>query len=236
MSGEYTSINNSRLTRRADRGSHNRQDVYDILDAAVVCHVAYAINGQPYATPTLFWREGDVLYWHGSRYGQMVSNLAKGQRVCLTVTHLDAFNLGRSGKGSSVQYRSVMAFGTTQAIDDAAEKRRQMFNLIDRKFPGRTRSLRAIHDEEIDQIIVIRMPIDEASAKIKCEGVIETDEEDYDIPTWAGVIPVHMSVGAAIPDQRLLVDADLPEDARAYTKGRNLSEVLAEMAKLDRMK
>ena len=204
------------------------------MDAAVVCHIAYTVEGQAYATPALFWREGDDLYWHGSRHGKMISTLEKGQRVCVTVTHLDAFNLGRSGKASSVQYRSVMAFGTTVAVDDPAEKKHQMGNLINRKFPGRTRGLRPIHDEEIDQILMVRMPIEEAAAKVKNEGVIETSEEDYDIATWAGVIPVEMRIGQAIPDQRLKVAPDLPSEADAYQDGRSLAEVLSEMAKANK--
>ena len=231
MANEYTHIRSSGLSRRPDRGSHDRQDVYDVLDAAIVCHIAYTIDGQAYATPTLFWRDGDDLYWHGSRHGTMIAELAKGQRVCVTVTHLDAFNLGRSGKASSVQYRSVMAFGTTVAIDDPTEKRRQMFKLIERKFPGRTIGLRPIHDEEIDQILVIRMPIEEAAAKVKSEGVIETAEEDYEIETWAGVIPVEMRIGQAIPDQRLRVGPELPEEAKTYQEGQSLPEVLSRMAK-----
>ncbi|MEM7748796.1 MAG: pyridoxamine 5'-phosphate oxidase family protein [Pseudomonadota bacterium] len=231
MADEYAPIRSSRLNRRPDRGSHNRQDVYDILDAAVVCHIGYTVEGQAYATPTLFWRVDDALYWHGSRHGKMISTLAKGQRVCVTVTHLDAFNLGRSGKASSVQYRSVMAFGTTLAVDDPAEKKRQMGNLINRKFPGRTRKLRPIHDEEIDQILMVRMPIEEAAAKVKSEGVIETSEEDYEIEAWAGVIPVEMKIGQAIPDQRLGVAPVLPTEANAYREGRSLAEVLSEMAK-----
>ncbi len=236
MAKEYEPIQSSRLGRRPDRGSHERQDVYEILDAAVVCHIAYTVDGQAYATPTLFWREGDTLYWHGSRHGKMISTLAHGQRVCVTVTHLEAFNLGRSGKGSSVQYRSVMAFGTTEAIDDPSEKRRQMCNLIDRKFPGRTRNLRPIHDEEIDQILIIRMPIEEAAAKVKSEGVIETDDGDYEIEAWAGVVPVEMTIGRAIPDQRLRVSPELPTEAAAYQEGRSLSAVLSEMAKAKQTK
>ncbi|MEM6495089.1 MAG: pyridoxamine 5'-phosphate oxidase family protein [Pseudomonadota bacterium] len=231
MADEYSSICSSHLNRRPDRGSYDRQDVYEILDAAVVCHIGYTVEGQPYATPTLFWREGDDLYWHGSRHGKMISTLTKGQRVCVTVTHLDAFNLGRSGKGSSVQYRSVMAFGTTMAVDGRDEKKRQMGNLINRKFPGRTRRLRPIHNEEIDQILMIRMPIEEAAAKVKSEGVIEASEEDYDIAAWAGVIPIETHIGRAVPDQRLHVAPALPVEAEAYQEGRSLADVLSEMAK-----
>lgn len=218
----------SRPSRRPERGSHDKQAVYDILDASLVCHIGYVVDGQPFATPTLFWRDGDVLYWHGSRHGRMISTHAGGVRVCVTVSHLDALNLGRSGIASSIQYRSVMAFGTTQPITDADEKRLHMGRLIDRQFPGRTAELRPIHDHEIEQITVIRMPIDEATAKVKAGGVAERSEQDYEVATWAGVIPVAMMVGSAAPDQRLLVSASLPDNVSPYAPGRRLDQILSE--------
>jgi nitroimidazol reductase NimA-like FMN-containing flavoprotein (pyridoxamine 5'-phosphate oxidase superfamily) len=202
------------------------------MDSSLVCHIGYVAQGQAFATPTLFWRDGDVLYWHGSKRGRMIRTLSEGQRVCVTVSHLDALNLGRSGIASSIQYRSVMAFGTTQPISDAEEKRNQMGRLINRKFPGRASELRRTHDHEIDQITVIRMPIDEASAKVKASGVMEYNEEDYDVPTWAGVIPIHQTFGQAVPDGRLIVSSALPVNVKNYSAGRHLDEALTEAVKL----
>lgn len=218
----------SRPSRRPERGSHDKQAVYEILDASLVCHIGYVVDGQPFATPTLFWRDGDALYWHGSRHGRMITAHTGGVRVCVTVSHLDALNLGRSGIASSIQYRSVMAFGTTRPIMDAEEKRHHMGRLIDRQFPGRTSELRPIHDHEIEQITVIRMPIDEATAKVKAGGVIERSEQDYEIPTWAGAIPVATTVGSAVPDQRLLVSPSLPSNVAPFVSGRRLDQVLSE--------
>ena len=228
MQDKFEPSDLSRPVRRPERGSHDKQSVYDILDASLVCHIGYIADGQAFATPTLFWRDTGLLYWHGSKRGRMIRALSEGQKVCVTVSHLDALNLGRSGIASSVQYRSVMAFGTTQPISDSAEKRVQMGRLIDRKFPGRTSELRPIRDEEIDQITVIRMPIDEATAKVKSAGVMEHGEDDYAVPTWAGVIPVKMTIGELVPDRRLLVSSHPPGNVAAYAVGRALGEALME--------
>lgn len=231
MSDQFASSSVSRLRRRSERGSHDKQAVYAILDASLVCHIAYIVEAQVFATPTLFWRVDDVLYWHGSRHGRMIQAHSAGQRVCVTVSHLDALNLGRSGIASSIQYRSVMAFGTTEPISDAAEKRIHMAGLIERKFPGRASELRPIHDHEIEQITVIRMQIDEATAKVKSGGVIERSEEDYAVATWAGVIPVMQTLGRPIPDHHLLVSSDLPASVAAYSEGRRLDQALSDVAR-----
>lgn len=228
MSEEFATSTTSRLRRKPERGRYDRQSVYEILDGALVCHIAYVADGQAFATPTLFWRAGDTLYWHGSKHGRMISALSQGQRVCVTVSHLDALNLGRSGIASSVQYRSVMAFGTTEPITDADAKRQQMGRLIDRKFPGRASELRPIHDHEIAQITVIRMPIDEATAKVKDGGVVERSEADYEVPAWAGVIPIAQTVGEPMPDDRLDTGTSQPASVAAYRPDRRLDEVLAE--------
>lgn len=230
MPDQFTATALSDLTRKSDRGSHDKSDVYAILDAALVCHIAYTVDGQPFATPTLFWRNGDTLYWHGSSHGRMISCHAQGQRVCLTVTHLDALNLGRSGIASSVQYRSAMVFGTTRAITEPDQKRIHMAQLIDRKFPGRSADQRAIHDHEINGITVIEMPIEEAAAKVKSGGVVERTEADYDIPVWAGVIPIAQTVGVAEPDPRLSSDIEMPSNVAAYGTNRRLDEVLSHCA------
>ena len=232
MPEEFVATHLSRLARKTERGNHERKAIYDILDASIVCHVAYIADGQAFATPTLFWRDGDVLYWHGSKHGRMIRTLSQRQRVCVTVSHLDAFNLGRSGIASSVQYRSVMAFGTTEPITEATEKRKQMACLIDRKFSDRSDELRAIHDHEIAQITVIRMPIEEATAKVKADGVAERSEADYALPAWAGVIPVRMTIGPVTPDHRLQGHSDVPDNVAPYAEGRALEDALLEAARL----
>ncbi len=227
MSGSFEVTELSRLSRKRERGSHERSNIYAILDCSLVCHIGYVVDGQAFATPTLFWRDEDVLFWHGSSKSRMIRALSAAQRVCVTVSHLDALNLGRSGIASSVQYRSVMAFGTTQPITDAAEKRLQMSRLIDRQFPGRSTELRPIHDHEVDQITVIRMPIEEATAKTKAGGVVERSEADYQVATWAGVIPIVQTIGTAVPDDRGVAHFQKPANVASYGEGQRLDTVLA---------
>ena len=226
MSAQYHASGLSRLARKPERGSHDKSAVYAILDASLVCHIGYVADGQAFSTPTLFWRQDDLLYWHGSKASRMIRAHSDGQRVCVTVSHLDALNLGRSGIASSVQYRCVMAFGTTEPITGAAQKRQQMCRLIDRQFPGRSKELRSIHDHEIEQITVIRMQIDEATAKVKTGGVIERSEDDYDVETWAGVIPITQTVGAAVRDHRLAEGQEKAANVSVYGEGCRLDQVL----------
>ena len=135
--------NRNRVRRRPERGRFDRATVYNILNSAMVAHIAYTIDGQPFCTPTGFWREGDKLYWHGSSASRMIRGQSAGVPVCLTATHFDAIVLARSGFHHSVNYRSVMAFGTASLVTDAAEKARAMNGFVDRFFPGgQTKSAR----------------------------------------------------------------------------------------------
>ena len=157
----------NRVRRKPDRGRYDRATVHAILDAALMAHIAYVIDGQPYCTPTGFWREGDLLYWHGSAASRMIRAQAPGVPVCVTVAHLDAIVLARSGFHHSVDYRSVMAFGTARLVTDAAEKRRAMDGFLDRFFPGRSHEVRPPTAQEVKATSFVVMPIDEASAKIR---------------------------------------------------------------------
>ena len=179
----------NRIKRMHERGTYDKAAVFAILDAGLLCHVAYVLDGQPFCTPTLFWREDDILYWHGSSASRMLRHLKAGTPACLTVSHLDGLVLARSGFHHSANYRSAMCFGTARMIEDADEKRRALENVVDRFYPGRTRTLRPIDPQEFKATTVIRMRIDEASAKVRAKTVAD-DEEDYALPLWAGVIPV----------------------------------------------
>jgi uncharacterized protein len=231
MTERFPATPRNALTRRIDRGSQDKASVFAILDASLVAHIGYELDGQPYVTPTLFWRDGETLYWHGSRHGRTIRNLAAGRRVCVTVSHLDGLVLGRSGIASSIEYRSVMAFGTTRAIDDRAAKKTQMARLIDRQFPGRAETLRPTHDSEIDQIMVIEMPIDEATAKIKVGGPNEREPTDFDISVWAGIIPVRQILGRAEPDPRLVSGIAKAANVERLADGVALGDALTEAAR-----
>jgi nitroimidazol reductase NimA-like FMN-containing flavoprotein (pyridoxamine 5'-phosphate oxidase superfamily) len=217
----------NRLRRRRERGRFDRATVYDILDSAMVAHIAYVIDGQPFCTPTGFWREADRLYWHGSSASRMIRHQAGVVPVCLTVTHLDAMVLARSGFHHSVNYRSVMAFGTARLVTDPVEKRRLLDGFVDRLYPGRSNEIRPPSTQEAKATSVVVMPIDEASGKIRSTGVAD-DEEDYALPVWAARIPVRQVIGDIEPCPRLNPGRAVPDGLAGYHAGRSLDEVLLE--------
>ncbi|HEX4368777.1 MAG TPA: pyridoxamine 5'-phosphate oxidase family protein [Rhodopila sp.] len=224
--------NRNRIRRRHERGRFDKATVYDILDSAMVAHIAYVINGQPFCTPTGFWREDDTLYWHGSSASRMIRNQSDGVPVCVTATHLDAIVLARSGFHHSVNYRSVMAFGTARLVTDAAEKTRAMDGFVDRFFPGRSKEIRPPNGQEIKATSFVVMPIDEASGKIRSTHVSD-EEEDYALPVWTARIPVRQVLGEPEPCPRQLPGLEVPPGMRGYTEGRNLDEVLLEAYRME---
>lgn len=208
----------TRVRRMAKRGHYDRATVYAILDAGVLCHVGYTIEGKPYVTPTSYWREGNHVYWHGSSASRMLRTLEKGVPVCLTVTHLDGFVLARSGFHHSVNYRAVMAFGVAQLVKEREAKLAALENFIERVFPGRWAELRPVSDQELKATTVLGMELDEVSAKVRTGGPID-DEPDYALPIWAGVLPMTLSAGPPLPDARLVAGTKLP----AYLEGWKLA-------------
>lgn len=215
----------NRVKRLHERGSYDRPTVHGLLDASMLCHVSYVIDGQPYCTPTFFWREESKLYWHGSSASRMLRNLSSGQKACLTVAHLDSLVLARCGFNHSADYRAVMAFGTAYLVTDAQEKERALVAMVDRFFPDRTASLRQSTAQEIKATSVIAMEIEQASAKIRSKGVAD-DDEDYELPVYAERIPVRTVLGPPEPCPRLLSGVTRPESLRGYSEGRLLEEAL----------
>ncbi|MEI4473141.1 pyridoxamine 5'-phosphate oxidase family protein [Frigidibacter sp. MR17.24] len=215
----------NRVKRAHERGRYDHETVHAILDAAMLCHVSYVIDGQPYATPTIHWREGDMLYWHGSSASRMLRHLRAGMPACLTVSHLDGLVLARSGFNHSVNYRAAMCFGTAVLIDDPDEKARALVGVVDRFYPGRTAGLRAITEQETKATTVIGMRIDEASAKIRAKGVGD-DDEDLDFPAWAGVIPVRTVIGAAETCPKIPAGLSRPASLDIYAEGTALDTAL----------
>jgi nitroimidazol reductase NimA-like FMN-containing flavoprotein (pyridoxamine 5'-phosphate oxidase superfamily) len=215
----------NRVKRLHERGRYDHATVHSLLDASMLCHVSYVIDGQPYCTPTFFWREDNKLYWHGSSASRMLENQSDGQRVCLTVAHLDSLVLARCGFNHSADYRAVMAFGTAYLVTDPDEKARALVAMVDRFFPDRTASLRQSSKQEIKASAVIAMEIEQASAKIRTKGVAD-DEEDYALPVYAERIPVRTVLGAPEPCPRLLDGVERPESLGGYSEGRLLGEAL----------
>lgn len=217
----------NQVKRRNDRGAYDHATIHALLDAAMLCHVAYVVDGQPFCTPTFFWREGSTLYWHGSSASRMLRNLSEGESACLTVTHLDSLVLARSGFNHSADYRSVMAFGKAKLVEDPVEKERALVMMVDRLFPGRTAILRKGTQQEIKATAVIAMEIERASAKVRAKGVVD-DEEDYTLPIYAERVPVRMVLGEPEPCSRLLDGVARPQALDGYQAGRLLEDALTE--------
>src|SRR5215470_782223 len=163
----YSPTSRSKVKRLHERGHYDRDTVHAVLDAGMIAHIAYVIDGQPYVTPTAYWRDGDVLTWHGSSASRMLRTQSAGIPVCLTVTHLDGLVLARSGFHHSINYRSVMAFGKAHKVEDVAEKERELDYFIERIYPGRVATLRPIDQQELKGTTLLAMEIEEASAKIR---------------------------------------------------------------------
>ena len=221
--------NRNRLRRKHERGRHDRQSIYQILDSAMACHIAYVIDGQPYCTPTAFWREGDHLYWHGSSASRMLRAEAQGIPVCLTVTHMDAIVLARCGFNHSINYRAVMAFGHAHKIEERDEKLRAMDAFIDRFFPGRSKVLRAPTEQEIKATTILGMEMEEASGKIR-DLDVHDEEDDYAVPAWTALIPVRTVIDAPVECPRQHPGASREAGGMgSYQPGRRLDELMLEM-------
>lgn len=223
----YEITRRNKVVRRPQRGFYDKPTVHAILDAAMVAHIAYVMDGQPFCTPTGFWREGEHLYWHGSSASRMIRFQSPGVPVCVTVTHLDAIVLARSGFHHSVNYRSVMAFGTARLVEGEAAKRRAMDGFVDRFFPGRAATLRPPTAQEIKATSFVVMEIEQASAKIR-DVHVSDDEEDYALPIYAALYPVKQVLGEPEECPRQSPGLEVPEGLRGYTAGRKLEDVMLE--------
>ncbi len=188
----------TRVRRLPERGAYDAATVYAVLDAATHCHVGHIIGGRPVVIPTLHWRDGDTVHWHGSAASRMLRGNAAGGEACLTATLIDGYVLARSGFHHSANYRSVMVFGTPRLIQDPAEKARVLKGFVDRLFPGRWDTLRPATALELKATSVLAMPLHEASVKIRTGPPVD-DEEDLAWPVWAGVLPLRLMAGQAEP-------------------------------------
>jgi uncharacterized protein len=198
----------TQVKRMPKRGHYDRETVYRILDAGAICHVGYVIDGAPYVTPTAYWRHGDRIYWHGSSASRMLRQ-SEGAQVCLTVALLDGFVLARSAFHHSVNYRSVMCFGTAQKVEDPDQKLQAMIDFVERLYPGRWNELRPVTAQEIKATTILGMDLNECVAKVRVGPPVD-DEEDYALPIWAGVVPVTTQVEGVVDDARNLPGVKRP--------------------------
>lgn len=207
----------TKVKRLPKRGAYDRETIYSILDEGFVCHVGFTVDAQTFVIPTGYARTGDVLLIHGSSASRMLRNLANGIEVCVTVTLVDGLVLARSAFHHSVNYRSVMIFGRAQTVEDEDEKYRALHALTEHIVPHRWDDVRLPNSKELKATTVLRLPIEEASAKIRTRSPVD-DEEDYDLNVWAGVIPLKIAAGAPENDARLKADIGAPDYAVKYKR------------------
>lgn len=207
----------STLRRRPHRASYDRALIHAILDEALVCHVGFAIEGQPFVVPTTYGRLGDRLYIHGAVANRTLRSLARGIPVCVTVTLLDGLVFARSAFHHSMNYRSVMLFGVAHEVTDGTERRRALEALVNHMCPGRFAATRAPDEQELKATAILALDITEGSAKVRTGPPVDADE-DYALPYWAGVLPLKLMPLAAIPDERLAPGIAVPPEVAAYRR------------------
>jgi len=207
----------TQLRRLPKRGAHDSETVNAILDAAFLAHVAFNVEGQPFVIPTLFGRDGERLFLHGSAASRMLRHLETGVPACVNVTVVDGLVLARSAFHHSMNYRSVVAFGNARKIEDQAEKNRALFIVSEHLIRGRWQDVRQPSEQELKATSVLEFTIEEASAKIRTGPPID-DDEDYVLPMWAGVLPVSLTAGAPIPDSRLDPQTPVPQYVKGYRR------------------
>jgi len=223
----FTPTHRSKVKRLHERGRYDEASVFAILDAGLIAHIGYVIDGQPYVTPTAYWRRGRTLYWHGSSASRMLRAQTREIPVCVTVTLLDGLVVARSGFHHSINYRAVMAFGRARMIGDAKEKEAELDYFIERIYPGRVATLRPVNQQELKGTTLLAMEIEEASAKVRT-GEPKDDEEDYALDIWAGVIPIRQIVGAIENDPKLKPGVPAPEHLRRFADGARFDSLVSD--------
>ena len=205
----------TRVVREPQRAVYDRAAVNQILDEALLCHVGFVADGQPYVIPMSYGRDGDVLYIHGSPASRMLRHLEQGVPVCITVTLVDGLVLARSVFNHSMNYRSVIILGTAKLVDDPAEKLAALRALSEHILPHRWDDSRQPNEKELKATSVLRLPINEFSAKVRVGPPVD-NAEDYSFETWAGVIPLEMNSGAPIRDESC--KQELPAYLKSYSR------------------
>ena len=218
-SSTLTATDRTHLKRMPKRGVFDRDAIYRILDEGFVCHVAFVVEGQPFAIPTGYARVGDAVYLHGSAASRMLRSLGAGIPVCVTVTLVDGLVLARSAFHHSVNYRSVVLLGQARLVTEAAEKTAALRAFTNHVVPGRWEELRPVTAQELLGTSVLVLPIEEASAKVRTGPPVD-DEEDLGWPVWAGVVPLALHVGVPVPDDHVRPGTAPIDPARLAKRGR----------------
>lgn len=207
----------TKLKRIPQRGHYDQETVYQILDEALICHVGFAIDGEPFVIPTIHARMGDELLLHGAPASRMLKHISQGNPVCVTITLVDGLVLARSAFHHSMNYRSVVVFGTGRVVEAPKEKIQALNTFVEHVVPGRTNDARGANEKEMNGTLVVAIPIEEASAKIRTGPPVD-DEEDYALPIWAGILPLSVTPQSAQADARLLAGVELPNYITDYQR------------------
>jgi uncharacterized protein len=207
----------TQVRRLPQRAVYDREVIHAILDEGFICHVGFAVDGQPYVIPTGYGRAGDTLYLHGSTASRMLRNLADGVRLCVTVTLLDGLVLARSAYHHSMNYRSVVVLGTAVEVTGEDARLEALERISEHIIRGRWTDIRPPNPLELKATRVLRLPIEEASAKVRTGPPVD-DEEDYDLAYWAGVLPMRLEIGTPIADPRLRSDVGVPAAVAGYRR------------------
>ncbi len=220
MANEYDISKQNKVRQLREKAAYDTETVHSILDSALLASVGFVQDGQPVVVPMLYGRDGETLYLHGARKARVIRLLEETETACVNVTHVDALVYARSSFNSSMNYRSATVFGTPRLIDDPEEKLRALEIITECTMPGRWSEVRDSHDKEVKMTGVIALQIESASAKIST-GMPEDEDEDYDIPIWAGVLPLVSAFTTLQSDDRLIDGVEASDAVRAM-EGKKL--------------
>ena len=216
---DFAPTERTQVRRLPKRAVYDREAIYQILDEGLVCHIGFVADGQPVVIPTGYGRDGDTLYVHGSVASRMLRDLAKGVDVCVTVTLLDGLVLARSAFHHSMNYRSVVIFGTAAVVEDETTKRQALRAFTDHIAPGRWQEVRPPTESELKATTVLAIPLEEVSAKVRTGPPLD-DEDDYSLPVWAGVLPLKLRPEQPVADSKLSASIEVPDNVRFYNRDR----------------
>jgi nitroimidazol reductase NimA-like FMN-containing flavoprotein (pyridoxamine 5'-phosphate oxidase superfamily) len=214
---QFTPTDRTRVRRKPDRGTYDRELIYKILDEAFVCQIAFIVDGMPYVVPTNYVRVGDKLFLHGSTAGRLMKTLASGAPFCLSVTLLDGIVCSPTATGHSVNYRSVVVMGKAEVIEGEAAKLAAMRDFVEYVIRGRWATVRPPSEQELKGTMVLAVPLVEASAKVRT-GFAVDDDDEYDGTAWTGVIPFKWTSGTPIADPRGKTEISAPENIAHYSR------------------
>jgi hypothetical protein len=205
----------TRIVREPQRAVYDHEAIYKILDEGFVCHVGFTADGQTFVIPTMYARVGDAVYFHGSAASRMLRGVSSGLNVCVTVTLVDGMVLARSVFNHSMNYRSVVALGNAEIVEEPEEKLQALHAFAEKLLPGRWNDARQPNEKELKATSILRLPLSEVSAKVRVGGV-EDDAEDYELKVWAGIVPLRLVADPPIRDERCDSSLATPAYARNF--------------------